>query len=129
MDLNGRTVIKANYTEEQFLSGNLTDQANKVIDVVTNSFDIHLQNKKESQYLIDYIKGIQDIRFKEKYTRTDINHTSVENWAYAFVDWKKTYLLGKPIQYAPLGDSSTKEIKVLNKYTYYENKNKKNMDK
>lgn len=128
MDLNGRTVIKANYTEEQFLSGNLTDQANKVIDVVTNSFDIHLQNKKESQYLIDYIKGIQDIRFKEKYTRTDINHTSVENWAYAFVDWKKTYLLGKPIQYAPLGDSSTKEMQVLNKYTSYENKNRKDMD-
>lgn len=128
MDLNGRTVIKANYTESQFLSGKIEEQAAKVLDVVRNSFDIHLKNKQESEYLQDYIKGIQDIKDKVKLTRTDINHTSVENWAYAFVDWKKTYLLGKPIQYAPLGDLPTGEIQVLNKYTTYENKNRKDMD-
>ena len=128
MLLKGRTVIKANYTEEQFLSGSIEDQLKKVIDVVTNSFDIHLKNRQESEYLQDYIKGIQDIREKVKKTRTDINHTSVENWAYAFVDWKKTYLLGKPIQYAPLGDTSTEEMQVLNKYTSYENKNRKDID-
>lgn len=128
MDLNGRTVIKANYTESQFLSGKIEEQAAKVLDVIRNSFDIHLKNKQESEYLQDYIKGIQDIKDKVKLTRTDINHTSVENWAYAFVDWKKTYLLGKPIQYAPLGDLPTGEIQVLNKYTTYENKNRKDMD-
>ena len=128
MLLKGRTTIKANYTEEQFLSGSIEDQLKKVIDVVTNSFDFHLKNKEESEYLQDYIKGIQDIRQKVKKTRTDINHTSVENWAYAFVDWKKTYLLGKPIQYAPLGDTSTEEMQVLNKYTSYENKNRKDID-
>ena len=127
MSLNGRTIIKANYTEEQFLSGTIADQAQKVIDVVKNSFDIHLQNQKDSAYLQDYIKGIQDIKDKTKLTRTDINHTSVENWAYAFVDWKKTYLLGKPIQYAPLGDTSTQEMQILNKYVSYENKNLKDM--
>ena len=128
LELNGRTTIKANYTEKQFLSGSIAEQAAKVLDVVKNSFDIHLKNREESEYLQDYIKGIQDIRFKEKLTRTDINHTSVENWAYAFVDWKKTYLLGKPIQYAPLGDTSTEEMQILNKYTSYENKNRKDMD-
>ena len=128
MLLKGRTTIKANYTEEQFLSGKVEEQAQKVIDVVTNSFPIHLVNQQESEYLQDYIKGIQDILQKTKLTRTDINHTSVENWAYAFVDWKKTYLLGKPIQYAPLGDISTTEMQILNKYTSYENKNRKDMD-
>ncbi len=128
MLLKGRTTIKANYTELQFLSGSIEEQSRKVIDVVTNSFGIHLANKQESEYLQDYIKGIQDIKDKEKLTRTDINHKSVENWAYAFVDWKKTYLLGKPIQYAPLGDSSTTEMQTLNKYTSYENKNRKDMD-
>ena len=62
MDLNGRTVIKANYTESQFLSGKIEEQAAKVLDVVRNSFDIHLKNKQESEYLQDYIKGIQDIK-------------------------------------------------------------------
>lgn len=128
MALQGRITIKANYTEKQFLSGTIAEQAAKVIEVVTNSFDIHLKNRDDSDYLQNYIKGIQDIRKKEKKTRTDINHTSVENWAYSFVDWKKTYLLGKPIQYAPLGDTSTDEMQVLNKYTSYENKNRKDMD-
>ena len=128
MLLNGRKTIKANYTETQFLSGTIQDQLKKVIDVVSNSFDIHLQNMQDSMYLQDYIKGIQDIKDKVKLTRTDINHTSVENWAYAFVDWKKTYLLGKPIQYAPKGDTSTEEMQTLNKYTSYENKNRKDMD-
>jgi SPP1 family phage portal protein len=128
MLLKGRTTIRANYTEDQFLSGKIEDQARKVIDIVKNSFDIHLKNKEESMYLQDYIKGIQDIKDKEKKTRTDINHKSVENWAYAFVDWKKTYLLGKPIQYAPLGDTSTEEMQTLNRYTSYENKNRKDLD-
>ena len=128
MDLNGRITIKANYTEKQFLSGSIEDQAKKVIDVVTNSWNIHIKNKQDSQYLQNYIKGIQDIKDKVKLTRQDINHTSVENWAYAFVDWKKTYLLGKPIQYAPQGDTGTQEIQKLNQYTSYENKNRKDMD-
>lgn len=128
LELKGRTTIKANYTEKQFLSGSIEEQAAKVIDILKNSFDIHLKNREESEYLQGYIKGIQDIRFKEKLTRTDINHTSVENWAYAFVDWKKTYLLGKPIQYAPLGDTGTEEMQSLNRYTSYENKNRKDMD-
>lgn len=128
MALQGRTTIKANYTEKQFLSGSIEEQGKKVIDVVKNSFDIHIKNKQESEYLQDYIKGIQDILHKTKLTRTDINHTSVENWAYAFVDWKKTFLLGKPIQYAPFGDSGLEEMQLLNKYTTYENKHKKDMD-
>ena len=127
MRLEGRTTIKANYTESQFLSGTIEEQAKKVIEVVTNSFQIHIKNRDESIYLQNYIKGIQDIIYKEKKTRTEINHTSVENWAYALVDWKKTYLLGKPIQYAPLGDISTEEMEELNKYTTYENKNIKDM--
>ena len=120
MKTKGRQTIFANYTEKQFLSGTIEEQGNKVIDVLSNSQDIHTKNKAETLYLIDYMYGIQDIQNKEKLTRTDINHKSVENWAYAFVDWKKTFLLGKPIQYAPLNDTATTEISLLNKYVNYE---------
>ena len=122
METKGRTVIFANYTEKQFLSGTIDEQAAKVIDVLSNSIDIHNKNAEETKYLIGYMLGEQDIQSKEKLTRTDINHKSVENWAYAFVDWKKNFLLGKPIQYAPLNDIGTEEITVLNKYLNYENK-------
>ena len=124
MKVNGRTTLYANYTEEEFLSGSVTDQANRVIKILKDiKFSgIHEQNYQDSKYLIDYVYGDQDIKFKEKKTRTDINNKSVENWAYAIVDWKKTYLLGKPVQYAPINDVSNDEITQLNDYMKYENK-------
>ena len=120
MHLRGRQTIFANYTEKQFLSGTVAEQADKVIDVVSNSFSIHKENEQETKYLIGYMYGDQEIKNKVKLTRTDINHKSVENWAYAFVDWKKNFLLGKPIQYAPIADISTEEMEILNKYVFYE---------
>ena len=130
MDTHGRTTLYANYTEKELLSGTREEQGIKIVDILSNiKFSgIHEQNAKESKYLEDYMYGIQDIRFKEKKTRTDINNTSVENWAYAMVDWKKTFLLGKPVQYAPINDVSNEEIIELNNYMSYENKNSLDLD-
>lgn len=120
--MNGRKTIYANYTEKQFLSGTIEEQSAKVIDVLKNSVSTHDFNKGEILYLIAYMYGDQDIKNKTKITRTDINNKSVENWAYAFIDWKKTFLLGKPIQYAPINDIAKEEITILNKYNTYEDK-------
>lgn len=120
----GRTTIYANYTEEEFLKGTVEEQGQRIIDILNSiKFDtLHDKNEEETIYLTNYMYGDQDIKWKTKSTRTDINHTSVENWAYAFVDWKKTFLLGKPVQYAPINDVSNDEIIKLNSYFTYENK-------
>lgn len=120
--MNGRTTIYANYTEQEFLSGTIEEQGKKAIDVLKNSISIHDINKEDTLYLIGYMYGDQDIKNKVKITRTDINNKSVENWAFAFIDWKKTFLLGKPIQYAPINDIAKEEITTLNKYNTYEDK-------
>lgn len=124
----GRTVIYANYTEKQLLSGTPEERKEKVLDIITNSISIHEQNKTEARYLIDYLYGDQDIKNKVKYTRTEINNKGVENWAYAFMDWKKSFLLGKPIQYAPLDNVANKEISLLNKYNTFEDKDQKDQE-
>ena len=82
----GRKTILANYTEKDFLTG---DVESKIIEIINDSIDTHLENKKESKYLQDYLYGDQDIKDKKKYTRTEINNKSVENWAWAFQEWKK----------------------------------------
>ena len=130
IETHGRTTILANYTEKELLSGTREEQGARVVDILSNiKFSgIHEKNAQESKYLEDYMYGIQDIRFKVKKTRTDINNTSVENWAYAMVDWKKTFLLGKPVQYAPINDVSNEEIIELNNYMSYENKNSLDLD-
>lgn len=128
MKTNGRTTIYANYTEEEFLKGTKEEIGARVIGVLKDSLFIHEQNARETQYLIDYAYGDQDIKNKTKKTRTDINNTGVENWAYACVDWKKTFLLGKPVMYASVNDESEEEISILNKYNVYESKQSKDQD-
>jgi len=128
MKTYGRHTIYANYTEDQLLSGTQKEQETKIIDILQNSIDLHQINKTETIYLQNYLYGDQDIKNKKKYTRTDINNKGVENWAWAFQDWKKAFLLGKPIQYAPLDDKANEEITTLNNYVIYEDKDQLDQD-
>jgi len=124
----GRTTILANYTEEDFLSGSQKEIDNRILNILNDSIPIHEKNRSESRYLQDYLYGDQDIKEKKKLTRTEINNKGVENWAWAFQDWKKAFLLGKPIQYAPLSDKANEEITTLNNYVIYEDKDQKDQD-
>lgn len=128
MRTQGRTTIYANYTEKQLLSGNKVEQEKKILDIIENSLAIHENNKIESQYLIDYLYGTQDISEKIKLTRTDINNKGVENWAWATQDLKKALLVGQPIKYAPLDNIPSKEIQTLNKYLLSRHKEKLDQD-
>lgn len=128
MKTYGRVTIYANYTEEQLLEGTQQQIEKKIIDILVNSVGFHNQNNEESLYLHDYLYGNQDIKYKVKHTRTEINNKGVENWAWAFQDWKKAFLLGKPIQYAPKDDKANEEITVLNNYVSYENKDQLDKD-
>lgn len=128
MITHGRRVIYANYTEEQLLKGTQTEKDNKILDIMQNSIPIYEENKTEIKYLQDYLYGDQDIKNKQKLTRTDINNKGVENWAWAFKEWKQAFLLGKPIQYAPLDDVANEEISLLNKYNTYEDKDQKDLE-
>ena len=125
----GRTVLYANYTEKEILeaSKDLNKLDKIIIDIIQKSKSFHTQNHDDCEYLKAYYYGDQDIKNKEKHTRPEINNKTVENWAYAIIDFKKTYLLGKPIQYVQLDNSGEEEISVLNKYCRYENKKAKDM--
>lgn len=127
----GRSTILANYTEEEILNASTNPDSNvldKIInEILINSDDIHLKNQEETIYLKTYLYGDQDIKHKIKQTRPEINNKTVENHAYAIVDFKKTYLLGKPIQYVQLNDSGEEEISQLNKFVRFENKKAKDM--
>jgi len=124
----GRETIYANYTEKQLLSGTPEEINAKVLDILNNSIGLHEKNKQDIIYLQNYLYGDQDIKDKVKFTRTDINNITVENWAWAFQDWKKAFLLGKPIQYAPLDNVSNEEITLLNNYLTYEDKDQLDQD-
>lgn len=125
----GRTTIYAPYTEEQFLTYDKFETlVKRVIDIIDQSKAIHEKNAMDTVYLKNYLYGMQDIyQEKQKHTRPEINNKTVENWAYAITDFKKTYLLGKPIQYVQINDAGEDEISALNSYVRYENKKAKDM--
>lgn len=128
----GRTTILAPYEEKDLLELYQKKDFENLDQIITNilllSKDIHDKNKKDTLYLKGYLYGDQDIKDKIKHTREEINNKSTENWVWAFVDFKKTYLLGKPIQYVELDSSDEDEISALNRYARYDGKKAKDME-
>ena len=125
----GRSVLYANITEEALLAMPIEKQDETIINIMNTVAQLHEKNKTECKYLKDFKNGIQDIYVeKKKITRPDIDNHTVENWAFAFIDFKKCFLLGKPIQYTQFDDSSSAEIATLNRYCKYEDKKTKDMD-
>lgn len=122
----GRQTIMANYEESELLSlleqNNLIDLDKVIIKILQQAEGIHQQNKRETLYLKGYLYGDQDIKNKIKHTREEINNKTVENWVWAFVEFKKAYLLGKPIQYVQLSNAESNEISKLNQYVRYAHK-------
>ena len=121
----GRQTIMANYEEEELTSlvnAKQDELDNIIIRILSQCESIHQQNKTETLYLKGYLYGKQDIEKKEKHTREEINNKSTENWVWAFTDFKKSYLLGKPIQYVQLHNAESKEISKLNQYVRYASK-------
>lgn len=130
MESYGRTTIVAGYDEEELLAlypENLDKLDEIVISILNQSKGIHDKNKDETLYLKGYLYGVQDIKNKIKHTREEINNKTTENWVWAFTEFKKTYLLGKPIQYVQLNDASGSEISKLNEYVRYDGKKAKDM--
>lgn len=128
MKTYGRTTILADITEQELLSLKQSEQDKVISAILTSAEPIHSKNWLETRYLKDYFDGDQDIKYKEKHTREEINNKIVENWAYAFVDLKKALLLGKPIQYVQLDDKDSEEVSTLNKYVKYEDKTRKDQE-
>lgn len=125
----GRRTLYANISEEALLNLDIEAQNKMILEILSQVMPLHEANKLETRYLIDFKNGKQDIYSeKKKITRPEIDNRTVENWAYAIVDFKKCFLLGKPIQYTQVNDSSTDEIAKLNVYCKYEDKKKKDME-
>ena len=104
---------------------NMVDLQNPEVlcKVINQSFSLHLQNKSDIDYLINYKKGIQPVMDKIKPIRGEINNKLVVNHAQMITRNIIGYFLGSPIQYIQNGYSNKKEqIDKLNRYVQYEDK-------
>ena len=93
------------------------DESN-LLKVLEAALAIHYKNAREIEYLWNYYRGRQDIRFKEKYVRENINNIVTVNRANEIVTFKTAFLLEEPIQYISHGgdDSVSKLVNTFNEY-------------
>jgi SPP1 family phage portal protein len=101
---------------------------NTVKEILTDCLPIFNSNKTETRYLNDVYTGLQDIRFKTKEVREEINNRTTENNAYSFVEFKKGFVFGKPIQYVQRNKKNAKEVSTLNDYFVGQNKASKDTE-
>lgn len=101
-----------------------------VVSVVSKAFAIHQMNKAEIQYLYDYYRGKQDVCYKEKVVRPEINNKVIVNRANEIVTFKTAYLLGEPVQYISAGrdDTASEQVALLNEYMRSEGKDSKDKE-
>lgn len=101
-----------------------------VVSVVETALGYHWKNAMEMQYLLDYFRGRQDIRLKEKQVRPEINNKVMVNRANEIVTFKTAYLLGEPVQYVSNGgeDSVSAQVNTLNEFMRAESKDTKDKE-
>lgn len=78
--------------------------AENVLDELSNALVTHRENRNEIQYLWNYYRGFQDVQFKEKLVRPEINEKITVNRANEIVSFKVGYLTGEPITYISKSD-------------------------
>ena len=125
--LHGRQKITLPMKKADFVTGDVVANIMKYLPYVLR---VHNYNKGQIDYLYNYYKGIQPILAKEKVVRPDINHIVLENHAYEFVNFKKSYIFGKPIQYVYKGAKNSEDIEneIVALNTFMENISKTSED-
>lgn len=102
MELFGRKQIFCNKTN--------IDKTN-ILEVLSDAYFIHEQNRAEMLYLFEYVKGRQPILDREKQIRPEINEKIVDNMASEILEFKLGYEFGSPISYV---QRARKDIKSRN---------------
>lgn len=101
-----------------------------VVSVVGSCIGIFNYNKTVIEYLWNYYKGDQPIRYRTKVSRDDIINKIVENHAYEIVQFKTGQTYGEPVQYISRRDDdrTNKAVDDLNDYMLDADKQSKDIE-
>lgn len=120
-DYHGRTVL---YTPFESVT------EDNVVKFIADCLPTILKNKAQIQYLYNYYKGDQPIKYKVKQTRTEINNKVVVNRANEVVSFKVGYNIGEPLIYISRNndEKSNANIMKLNSFMISEDKASKDKE-
>ena len=107
--VGGYGMIQQNYEPQEFGRVLITTDAKEINDenvirVLQDTYRVHLRNRERIKFLIEYEKGCQPIKDREKKVRPDINNKVCDNLANEIANWRLSYKWGNPITFAQRGD-------------------------
>lgn len=91
-----------------------------VIEVLQKALNIHNANARECDYLIRYFLGDQDILYRSAPTTSEINNTTVVNYAFPITREIVGYTLGNPIELVAKNSDKQADVQTLNDMYDYE---------
>lgn len=89
-----------------------------IVKIIGECLGVFYYNKAAIEYLWNYYKGDQPIRYRRKIVRDDIVNKVVENHAYEIVQFKVGQTYGEPVQFVSRKDDEKVNLAVdtLNDY-------------
>ncbi len=102
----------------------LTDE--NIPAIINQAMDVHLNNARECNYLINYYLGEQSILNREKDIRPEIRNDVVMNFAWQTVRDVKGYVIGNGVKYVLRSLKEQDELNKLN--TMFNVKEKTSVD-
>jgi len=96
--------------------------------IINSALDIHESNKEEIEALENYYLGDQQIQYRIKEQRPDINNKITVNNAYAITRIINGVAYGNQIQIIPRNKEVADQVKTFNNFSLNEMKHKKDME-
>lgn len=92
-----------------------------VVEVLQKAMYIHGQNRRDCQYLIKYFLGDQDILYRPEPETSNINNTTVVNFAFPITREIVGYTFGNAIEFVAKNSNKQGEVTKLSDMMEYEN--------
>lgn len=121
----GRRKIIINASYDEFISNPKAVIAENLETIESE----HNKNVNEMIYLYRYYCGIQEILNKMAKDGSTINNISCTNYAHEIVEFKKGFIVGKPIKYVNTETETSEDMKYLLKYINKVKKKSKDLNK
>lgn len=108
--------------------------SDNICEVLQKAYAVHLENRREINYLHKYLKGEQPILERIKEIRPEINNKVVENHALEINNFKVGFMFGEPVQYVRRGDCNlaasddSKGVAALNELMQFDDKSGKDRE-
>ncbi len=92
-----------------------------VVEVLQKALYVHGQNKKDCDYLIKYFLGNQDILYRSPPETSNVNNTTVVNFAFPITREIVGYTFGNAIEFVAKNSDKQGEVTKLSDMMEYEN--------